>query len=713
MSAIKIFPNNKIWFKHPTTGKAIVLSGSSTWGNGLYDESSPYVDFDDYLDFLITNGHNFIRMWCTENCTLGNYYRYNTSGSDFDLTSLNANYLDNLRAKCIAAGDAGIFVGIMLFRPDDARDSGDTAANYFNSANNVNSINGDTNSDGHCYETYNNSITAITNIQKAYIDAVLAHITDLDNVIWEIGNEGDTGSVAWQELLIDYIHSVDTANPHLVIMSSVNDWTGDTYPDDTVLSAHADVWTRGDVSFATAPPANDYSFPVFSDTDHYLDFITTPLTWPWKTFLRGNHPILMDWYNYGDPPDYYTAAEQTAMRLHLGQIVASAHRVDLRYMHPASSLCETGYCLANVNSEYICLQDGTGAFDVYLTGTSGTFTATWLNPATGSYSSGGTVSGGATREVTPPGSGMYVLYLTKASSRVVEAAELTKGYGATDPATTASISPSANALVLLTVVLRADASPSTNSVTVTSNAGLNSSWTLIADTLMTAAGGQRRTLVWRSLSATPGAGTIGLNYVGAGNLISWVWSVVELTHVKTSGSNGADAITTIAINSNSADTDISPDVTITGSPAALDATLIILGNEDAQANGTEAGWDTICEEDRGADTQVKVSIDTEQDQVHVWSDQGNIDRSWAAVGMLIAGSAIIDLEDFRFRNDDNNEASATWKAAQGTNITLAADTAFRLRELLDAAGDPASINPQQDYRYKRSGGSFGHWRQVK
>jgi hypothetical protein len=78
----------------------------------------------------------------------------------------------------------------------------------------------------------------------------------------------------------------------------------------------------------------------------------------------------------------------------------------------------------------------------------------------------------------------------------------------------------------------------------------------------------------------------------------------------------------------------------------------------------------------------------------------------------IASSVFIEQEGFRFRNDDGSESAATWGAAQDTNITLASNTATRIRILLNATGDPASIGAQLEYRYKPSGGAFGAWTKV-
>ena len=86
-----------------------------------------------------------------------------------------------------------------------------------------------------------------------------------------------------------------------------------------------------------------------------------------------------------------------------------------------------------------------------------------------------------------------------------------------------------------------------------------------------------------------------------------------------------------------------------------------------------------------------------------------------SMGILIAlkpVTAVIEQEGFRFRNDDGSESAATWKASQDTNITLAADTAARIRMLLNATGDPDSIGAQLEYRYKPSGGAFGSWNKV-
>lgn len=46
-------------------------------------------------------------------------------------------------------------------------------------------------------------------------------------------------------------------------------------------------------------------------------------------------------------------------------------------------------------------------------------------------------------------------------------------------------------------------------------------------------------------------------------------------------------------------------------------------------------------------------------------------------------------EGFRWRYDDGNEANATWRAAQDSNITLPLNTPVRLRTILDVAANPS------------------------
>lgn len=70
--------------------------------------------------------------------------------------------------------------------------------------------------------------------------------------------------------------------------------------------------------------------------------------------------------------------------------------------------------------------------------------------------------------------------------------------------------------------------------------------------------------------------------------------------------------------------------------------------------------------------------------------------------------ASLDQEGFRWRDDDGNEAAASWLAAQDAQLTRAISTNTRLRALVNATGDPAASQFQLEWRLQG-----GTWRKVR
>lgn len=123
----------------------------------------------------------------------------------------------------------------------------------------------------------------------------------------------------------------------------------------------------------------------------------------------------------------------------------------------------------------------------------------------------------------------------------LNAASLTSGEDATDATsfTTASVSPSDNALVLVAVLSRRQSA--TPDQPTLSGGGM-AAWTHVAGSAFSSSGTQRARLdVFRALEATPGTGTLTIDYAGVTHSKA-AWSIVEFTDVDTSGSNGAGAI---------------------------------------------------------------------------------------------------------------------------------------------------------------------------
>jgi hypothetical protein len=114
-----------------------------------------------------------------------------------------------------------------------------------------------------------------------------------------------------------------------------------------------------------------------------------------------------------------------------------------------------------------------------------------------------------------------------------------------------------------------------------------------------------------------------------------------------------------------------------------------------------AGSDTVAKDygtDLSSDSNLAFSTDID-------SDTRPFGSSW---DMGADQCQALTQEGFRFRNDDGTETTATWIAAQDTNINKAEDGIVRLRMLIDSTGVTASEQYQLEWRV-----SGGTWRKVE
>lgn len=79
-------------------------------------------------------------------------------------------------------------------------------------------------------------------------------------------------------------------------------------------------------------------------------------------------------------------------------------------------------------------------------------------------------------------------------------------------------------------------------------------------------------------------------------------------------------------------------------------------------------------------------------------------------GGTVVATPALEQEGFRFRNDDGNEAGASWRQSQDVNDSIATQTRFRLRVLVNASGDPDPAQLQVEYR--RQGDPEAAWRRI-
>jgi len=443
-SLLHVSAANRRYFEN-ASGQIVYLTGSHTWSNlqdnGTVDPPNAF-NYPAYLDFLVAHNHNFFRLWAWEQSKwtaeiAADYWiapgPYSRTGPGvaldgkpkFDLTQFNEAYFDRLRSRVQDAAARGIYVSIMLFDGWSVGMKGSHTLNNpwnghpFNSANNVNAIDGDTDGDGNGLETQTLSNSAVTAFQDAYVRKVIDAVGDLDNVLFEISNEGDPSSKDWQYHMIAVIRDYEATNSKRHPIGMTPMWPDGA--DSDLLASDADwIAITGD---ADAPVTANGSKVMISDTDHLCGICGT-VSWIWKAFAKGYNPILMDGYDgaaIGLGAADYDQSDPIWNRLrnNMGYARSYAQRMNLATAVPHgdkvllinNQFVPTGYCLATPGSQYLVFIPGGGSVTLNLSEVSGSLTVEWLNPVTGAVTQGGSVSGGPEQTLTAPFGGDAVLFL--------------------------------------------------------------------------------------------------------------------------------------------------------------------------------------------------------------------------------------------------------------------------------------------------------------
>lgn len=426
--------DNPRYFVSPE-GKAVYLTGSHTWANlqdiGIPSTTPPF-DYDAYLELLSSHNHNFIRLWAWEHAAFSTgsdkkvlwlpspYERTGPGtaidgGEKFDLTKFYQKYFDRLRDRVIKADERGIYVGIMLFQGWSSKKSwlpGDPFRGHpFNKDNNVNGINGDKNGDSNL----DLNDPEVRKFHAAYIQKIIETVNDLDNVLFEVTNEG--GNKDWDWWVVDTVHKfeITQSRRHPVgitghggehtqsMLDSPSEWLSPGSNDCPELKTDPPVWKE--------------KKPALLDTDHVWG-IGGSRQWVWKCFLRGYNPIFMDpWRSYrergadslrrSDYPQWEPA------RKALGQARKYADKINLLKAIPSPELSSTGYCLAQPGSEYLVYQSAADtAFSVQVL--PGKYSYEWFNAALEVMAETGTMTIESTSKIfKAPFSGADAVLLLK------------------------------------------------------------------------------------------------------------------------------------------------------------------------------------------------------------------------------------------------------------------------------------------------------------
>lgn len=423
-------------------GKPVFLVGSHTWSNfqDMGMEGDKKFDYDQYMQFMVYHHFNFMRFWNWEHAAWAAWspekmivdpMPYLRTGPGlaldgkpkYDLTQFNQAYFDRMRARIIKAGRNGIYASIMLFQAFSGAwlKGGKTfsydafAGHYYNSANNMQQLNGDKNND----KVLDIDDAAVRKYEEAYLKKIIDNVWDLDNVLYEVINEG--GNPGWDKFVINTVRNYEKTKgkTHPIGLTGHGGETA-----DMVMASEADwvspgPWDKGGFEDArTDPPLWTGKKVCVLDTDHLwghgMDY-----HWVWYSFLRGHNVLFMDPW---DPiPAWFDDARNIPNHINYIQgrtAMANASRlagqVDLAVMKP-EKLFQSGFCLADKSKEYIIyIRKGNKETD--LTGIPGNFSVEWIHPSEDIVRKSGTVAGGAKVNLACPFTDDGILHLKRISN---------------------------------------------------------------------------------------------------------------------------------------------------------------------------------------------------------------------------------------------------------------------------------------------------------
>jgi hypothetical protein len=430
------------------SGRAIFLTGSHTWAS-LQDTGVapvPKFDWEGYLSLMESHNHNFMRLWQWEQAAWAPWtpdkilfepVQYMRTGPGnaldealkFDLTRFNPAYFDRLRARVTQCRDRGIYCAVQLFQGFSSNKPHHCgvetwSGHPYNSANNINGVNGDKNDD----KVVDLNDPKVRQLHAAYLKKIVDTVDDLDNVLYEVINEG--GNKDWDWWVVNTVHKLETekGKRHPVGLTGA----GVERLNEMLASPAEWVSPGGNDNrrYLSDPPAWVHDKVAVNDTDHLWGHGGTA-PWAWKSFARGYNTLLMDAWdpiagsacpevNWGPRPGYPNRdlnrrddPTWEPVRRALGYTKQYADRMDLASMKPQDELASSTYCLANPEREFLVYLPEGDQVILDLSRAPGTLNVEWMHPTEGTIASGGTVPGGAKKSFAVPFPGPAVLYVWK------------------------------------------------------------------------------------------------------------------------------------------------------------------------------------------------------------------------------------------------------------------------------------------------------------
>lgn len=418
------------------TGKPVYLTGPHTW-NCIQDfDVNPNIklDYNKYMDWMESHGTNFLRGWIWEEASyIADSKRtveplpYARSGPGtaldglpkYDLNKFNQAYFDRLRSRIIEAGKHGIYVSIMLTNNVSVLNKG-WNGNPYNANNNINGIGGsqDVAQD---HLVYTMQYPEVVKCHEKFAEKVIDTVNDLENVLYEIGNEHVAASCSWQYHMVNYIKQYESTKKlqHPVGITS-SGGRPDALTNKQLFDSPADwISPREEPAmlYRTSPVASDGTKVVITDTDH-LWGQGGDINWVWKSFVRGLNPIFMD-----NAPSYGYTDDWEPIRKNMAYARAYAERINLEKAIPRADLVSSKYCLADFGHEYLVYLPVEKEVTVDLGVKKSNFSIEWMDPLNGVCTSDNILASNKTTFASPY-TGSAVLYLKNTDDVATTIAEI-------------------------------------------------------------------------------------------------------------------------------------------------------------------------------------------------------------------------------------------------------------------------------------------------
>ena len=200
---------------------------------------------------------------------------------------------------------------------------------------------------------------------------------------------------------------------------------------------------------------------------------------------------------------------------------------------------------------------------------------------------------------------------------------------------TASVSPSADKLQLLTVGSRTGITADPNQPTVTGN-GLT--WVAVNTTVYdNSSSSRRRVTVFRAMGASPSAGAIAIDF-GGQNQTNVTWILDEFTGMDTTGTNGSGAVVQSAVNQDVDGGVLTLTVTLAAFGDAGNATFGAFSVDNGSATTAAGAGGFALSGDIASSTGIKTSSEFRND------NDTSVSMDWSGVVDVIVGGVAIEIK---------------------------------------------------------------------